>query len=208
MHLKTLYNAQATEGKIIEALEWLEDSVTQKDIAVVFVAAHGYKERENYYILPVEGDPNNLRRTAVDWRHYKDILGKLSTGKVLLYLDTCYSGKLAENLLTTRGASSIDNTEAIRELTSEEYGVVIMAASTGNELSQEHPDWGHGAFTKALLEGFEGLADRNNNSIIHLQELDSYVSERVKELTKGKQHAKTNYSPSISISRFPIFQLP
>ncbi len=209
VHLKTLYNSEATEGRIIEALQWLKDSVTQNDIAVVFIAAHGYKHRENYYILPVEGDPKNLRQTAVDWRDYKDILGNLSTSKVLLYLDTCYSGQLAKNLLAYRGADNrIDNTEAIRELTSGGYGVVIMAASTGNELSQEHPDWGHGAFTKALIEGFEQeKAERNGDSIINLQELDIYVTERVKELTDGKQHAKTNYSPGISISRFPIFQV-
>lgn len=209
INIKSLYNLDATYGNIIDALEWIDEKATQKDVVVVFVAAHGYKEKENYYILPVEGDPNNLRRTAVDWRDYKDILGDLPA-KVLLFLDTCYSGQLAMDLFTTRGdgKSRIDNTEAIRELTSEEYGVVIMAASTGTEISQEHPKWGHGAFTKALIEGLkDGKADKSGDGIIHLQELDFHVTERVKKLTNGKQHSKTNYSPGITISRFPIFQL-
>jgi uncharacterized caspase-like protein len=102
-----------------------------------------------------------------------------------------------------RGA--VDNTEAIRELASEEYGVVVMAASTGKELSIERSEWGHGAFTKAIIEGLEKMADFSGDGIIHIRELDQYVSERVKKLTKGKQHPTTQRPTTIS--RFPIFQL-
>jgi uncharacterized caspase-like protein len=124
----------------------------------------------------------------------------------------CFSGKghsegIDPDLLTGfRGGSPIDNTEAIRELASEEYGVVVMTASTGKELSQERREWGHGAFTKALLEGLEtNAADYSHDGIIYVHELDTYISERVKVLTNGKQHPTTQ-KPS-TISRFPIFQL-
>ncbi|MEJ0032444.1 MAG: hypothetical protein WDO15_19765 [Bacteroidota bacterium] len=51
----------------------------------------------------------------------------------------------------------------------EENGVVIMAASTGKESSLESPEWGHGAFTLALLEGLgEGKADVNGDEIINI----------------------------------------
>jgi uncharacterized caspase-like protein len=88
-------------------------------------------------------------------------------------------------------------------MSSEENGVVILAASTGGEVSLEHPDWGHGAFTKALLEGLEqGQADYSKDGMIHLRELDLYVAERVAALTDNKQHPTTQ-KPS-TISRFPI----
>jgi uncharacterized caspase-like protein len=77
---------------------------------------------------------------------------------VLLFLDTCHSGQLGQDVYTLR--KQIDNTEALRELSSDEYGVVILAASTGREFSLENPDWEHGAFTKALIEALEqGKAD-------------------------------------------------
>ena len=182
----------------------MDKEATQNDVVVVFAAGHGYNYRGDYYILPVDGDPEKLRSSAVRWDDFADILGNLPS-RVLLFLDTCHSGGFAAGLLAkTRGAP--DTTEAIRELTSEEYGVVVMAAATSNELSSERKEWGHGAFTKALIEGLEeGLADTSGDGIIHVRELDRYVATRVKQLTGGKQHSITVRPPSIS--SFPIFQL-
>lgn len=204
--IKPCINETAGRSNIIDALDWLNKKATQKDVVVVFIAGHGYMDRDNYYLLPYDGDPDNLRKTAVRWDDFVDILGNLPS-RSLLFLDTCHSGGIDPNLLTGfRGGSPIDNTEAIRELASEEYGVVVMAASTGKELSMERKEWGHGAFTKALLEGLETTAaDFSHDGIIHLNELNTYVSERVKTLTNGEQHPTTQMP--VTISRFPIFQL-
>ena len=200
---RELYDENATRGNILDALEWLQRQTTQHDVAVIFVAAHGYNEDDNYYLLPADGDPQRLRRTAVDWRDFVDILGKLPS-RIIFFLDSCNSGQLGDNLLVLARGDS-DNTEAIRELASEEYGVVILASSTGKEESFESPEWGHGAFTRALLDGLqEGRADLTQDGIVHLKELDYYIAERVKELTGGKQHP-TTARPS-TISRFPIVQ--
>ena len=58
-------------------------------------------------------------------------------------------------------------------------------------MSQEHSEWGHGAFTKALIEGFEGKANYDGNKTIDIKELDLYITKRVKELTGGTQHPTT-----------------
>lgn len=203
--IKSCVNETADRGNIIRSLEWLDKEATQKDVVIVFIAGHGYMDRDNYYLLPYDGDPDYLRRTAVRWDDFVDILGNLPCRR-LLFLDTCHSGGIGPDLLTRSLGSAIDNTEAIRELASEEYGVVVMAASTGKELSMERKEWGHGAFTKAIIEGLEtGAADYSRDGIIYLHELDAYISERVKTLTNGKQHPTTQ--KPVTISRFPIFQL-
>lgn len=209
--IKELYNESATRGNIIDALEWLENQTTQKDVAMIFIAAHGQKDkRGQYYLLSTDSDQERLRRTGVAWVDFVDILGNLPS-RVLLFLDTCHSGQLGQNLFRLRGkivhlSPQMDTTEAVRELTSDENGVVIMAASTGRESSIEHPQWGHGAFTMALLDGLErGQADYSRDGVIHLRELDMYVAERVKELTLGFQHP-TTVKPS-TISRFPIVHI-
>jgi len=203
--IRELYNEEATRDNILDALEWLEKETTQKDVAVIFIAAHGTNDdKGNFYMLPADADPEKLRRTGVDWNDFVEILGNLPS-RVLFFLDTCHSGQLGKNLFRFRG-TEVDNTEAIRELASDENGVVILAASTGREYSTEHPDWKHGAFTKALLDGMEaGEADQTPDSIIYLRELDYYISERVKELTGGSQHP-TTLKPS-TISLFPIVQV-
>ncbi len=204
---RVLTDEAATREAVIDGLEWLEDEATQKDIVVLFLAAHGANdERGNYYLLPTGGTVEKLRRSGVSYGDFADVLGNLPS-KTLMFLDTCHSGQLGANLVAFAGrgsGSAIDDaTEAIRELTSDENGVIIMAASTGREDSVEHEDWGHGAFTKALIEGIEeGRADFTGDGIIHLRELDAYVSERVKELTGGVQHP-TTVKPS-TISRFPV----
>jgi len=67
-----------------------------------------------------------------------------------------------------------------------------MTATTGSGYSYEQNDWGHGAFTKAILEGIEKTkADYNSDDIVTIKEIDLYVTSRVKELTKGKQKPTT-----------------
>lgn len=73
-----------------------------------------------------------------------------------------------------------------------------MTASTGRGYSIEKSNWGHGAFTKALLEGLsEAKADYNDNHIISIKEIDLYVTDRVKALTKGKQKPTTIIPESV-----------
>ena len=73
----------------------------------------------------------------------------------------------------------------------EEKGVIIFASSTGRELSQEDPEWGNGAFTKALIEGINGKADKDNNGFIRPTYLSAYVNDRVRELTNNEQRPVT-----------------
>ena len=210
--IRLLTNGEATEAAIQEGLDWLEKSATQKDFVVLFLASHGMNdEKGKFYMIPHDGDPGSLRSSAVAWEDFGEILGNLPS-RVLMFLDTCHSGRLGANLFSmankgnTRSVgglkSAFDNSEAIRELTSDEVGVVIMAASTGNESSLENPEWGHGAFTTGVLAGLKGGADLNGDGIVHLIELDFFVAEKVKELTDGAQHP-TTVKPS-TISRLPV----
>jgi len=87
--------------------------------------------------------------------------------------------------------------------TTTDSGAVVMTASTGSEFSIERPEWGHGAFTKAVIEGLkEFRADFNTNGSIEIKELDLFVTERVKELTGGRQHTTTEIPQTLP--NFPI----
>ena len=90
----------------------------------------------------------------------------------------------------------------INELSSAESGVVVFSASTGRQSSQESREWGNGAFTKAVIEGLSGKADFQHTGRVTLNMLDLYISERVKELTKGTQ-SPTTAKPN-TVQDFPI----
>ena len=194
-----LLDEDATRTNILEAFEWLKSNARNEDVVLIFIATHGFNVRGRFHLLPHDGNAADIAGSTVNWEHLTDLLGNLPS-KVLLFMDACHSGQLGTNML---GAGDYSNTEAIREMSSEENGVVIMSASTGDETAQERSDWEHGAFTLSIVEGLrDAQADIKSDGIIFLRELDFYVSERTNELTQGRQHPTTQ-KPS-SISRFAI----
>ncbi len=196
VHTRMLTDADATRNAILDGLEWLARSVTQRDVAIVFVSGHGVQDRQKrYYFVPVDGDAQHLLRSGVRWYDFQDVLRVLPC-RVLLFVDTCHAGSVT-------GAKGVPSMDAfIRDLADDESGVVVMAASTGAEISVEMQEYGHGAFTVALLEGLDGKADFNADGAVYLTELDAYVTERVKEITNGAQHPTTQ-KPS-TIRSFPV----
>jgi hypothetical protein len=192
----------ATRADIIEnGLKWIKKVVTKReDVAMVFFAGHGVNEDQSYYFLSRDTKGHRISSTAVPYYELKDAMAKLP-GKVLFFIDTCHSGNLMGGRLSLGNVAEVAN-----ELSSAETGVIVFTASTGRQFSQESPDWGNGAFTKALLEGLMGEALISKTDIqrgeVTFKGLDYYVSDRVEELTYGKQ------TPAIAIpktmSNFPI----
>ena len=186
IHKKVITNQDATRENILGGLDWILKESTQKDLSVIFIAGHGLNdERGNYYFLPYEGDPNKLRTTGVKWFDFQDVLSNLPS-KVIFLVDTCHSGRV-----TGKRRGVLDMTDALRELVNSQRGVIVMTASTGKESSLENPQWGHGAFTKALIEGLEGKADYDKDNAVDIKEIDLYITKRVKTLTRGSQHPTT-----------------
>lgn len=72
-------------------------------------------------------------------------------------------------------------------------GAIIVSAAGGMEYAFESPEWSNGVFTFAIREGwFKKYADKigsvgNNDDMVSVYELIDYISNRVTELTNGKQ---------------------
>lgn len=146
--------------------------------------------------MPHEVNPDKLLRTGIKWFEFQDVLTSLPS-KVILLVDTCHSGSV-----TGKRRGIADMSQEIRELVTTDSGVVVMTAATGKEVSLERKEWGHGAFTKALLEGMKGKADYDNDTVIDLKELDLYITQRVKQLTRGSQHPTTEIPKTLP--NFPL----
>ena len=189
--VRSLLNEEATQRAILDGLLWLERNMTARDVAAVFISTHG--ENDAYgelHLLPHEVDLQDeisLRSTAVRYGVLKDTLKRLADrGKTLLFLDACHSG----NVLPGAKAGALDVDKVAADLASSENGVVVFSSSTGKQFSMEYPDLGHGAFTAALLEAFDGKSDRPP-PWLYVSDLDIWLSARVKELTKGAQTPRT-----------------
>jgi WD40 repeat protein len=194
---KVLTDEKATKDDILDGLDWLQRQTTSKDVAMIFLSGHGVNDQNGiYYYLPVNADIEKLKRTGVPFSDVKNTVASLA-GKTVFFVDTCHSGSV---MGTRRGLTDI--TAMVNELSSAENGAVVFASSTGGQYSLEKPEWGNGAFTKALIEGMSGKADYTGKGKISINMLDLYLSERVKELTKGKQ-TPTTTKPS-TVPDFPV----
>ena len=121
-------------------------------------------------------------------------------GRWLIFIDTCHAGGV---LGTCRRALN-DVNAAIVEMARAGTGAMVFSSSTTGQSSLERTEWGNGAFTKALVERLGGRAasQQGQDSRITYKMLDLYVSERVKELTKGEQSPVT-HNPN-ALPDFPV----
>jgi hypothetical protein len=196
---RLITDENATREGVLDGLDWIERSTTQHDVAMVLLAGHGVNDPNGaYYFIPADVDPQNLRRSAVPFSEIRNTVQALA-GKVLFFVDTCHAGNVMGG--TARGGGP-DISAVVNELASAENGAVVFAASTGRQVALENADWGNGAFTKAVIEGLKGGADVKSTSRITVNMLDLYVSERVKELTGGRQ-TPTTTKPA-TIPDFPV----
>jgi uncharacterized caspase-like protein len=62
----------------------------------------------------------------------------------------------------------------------------VFTSCSANETSIECDKWQNGAFTEALLEALR--RDPDGDSLVRINDIAAYLSDRVPALTGGKQH--------------------
>jgi uncharacterized caspase-like protein len=180
---KVLVNEQATRRGILQGLIWLRENARTGDYPVFYFAGHGAL----YFAGHGEKDKDGALY----------FLGGIP-GRLTAILDACHSGDIDGK---KRGPHGLTD-DLLRDLIAEESGLVVLCATTGNELAGESRTHGHGMFTVALLEGLAGKAEKDSTGAVYLHELDRYITNRVKELSKGQQHPVLG-KPT-SIRSFPV----
>ena len=198
-------DGNATANDVRKGFSWLKREMTDKDVALVFMAGHGFVDTDQvFYYLPADADPDDLAATAIAssdiQRAVKDI-----PGKVVMMIDACQSADgLIERTKKARGLSMarVDVTGLVNELSAAENGIVMFASSTGSQVSYEDAKWGNGAFTEALLDALGGAGDLNKDGAIGIAELNFFLSEGVKKLT-GKKQVPVMRKPD-TVPDFPL----
>jgi WD40 repeat protein len=177
--------ANADRAAVLDGLEWLEKDSREGDVNVLFLAGHGVTDERGYfYFLPADGVPDSLRATAVG---RDELLRTIRNrrGAMVVMLDTCQAGASAD--ASVPGGSPVDMNRLANELGDKTLGVFLYASALGRQVSYENETWGNGAFTKAMIEGLSGKADRDNTGFVDTDELALYVRRRVMEMTKQMQ---------------------
>lgn len=180
---------------VLKNLAFLKQAQAQ-DTVIAFLASHGLSDPAgNYYFVPKDAEAKDLEKllkigergksiatgnlaSLISWESFFDALRSVP-GKRLLVVDTCHAKNISGNLdihsLAKRSATS---------------SFALLAASQGNEQSQEYPEGKQGLFTYALLKALWGSGDHNRDGQVTLTELYNFVFnfvENNRNRSLGKQ---------------------
>ena len=193
---KLVQDDKGTRAAILEGLTWLESVMTPKDVGIFFFSGHGARDEDGtFYLVPVDANVLDVAASCVNGDAVKQALGNIP-GRVVCMLDCCHSGSVTEGRRPARAD------DLVRDLVTDDYGVVCMCSSLGEEASLESPATRAGFFTLGVVEGLGGRADFNRDRTIHIHELDYYAKLRVMQLSGGRQNPVTG-RPS-GVRSFPL----
>jgi WD40 repeat protein len=207
---KVLTDGQATREGILAGLEFLKKQATPQDTVVIFYSGQGARDATGgFHLVPSDGDAATASVSGISETQIKQ-LAQTTQGKLLLFLDArerrsdsrektktqqekgfCYSSATAEETPPSGGASD----RLLRDLISEDYGVSVIRATQGTEAAYESASQGQSTFTQAVLEALQGKADTNGDGVVHLNEVEKYITDRVKTLTGNHQHPSAGRPP-------------
>jgi WD40 repeat protein len=208
--INLMRDATVTRSSIMEKFDELKTEVKQEDVFIFYYAGHGVMsedEHPQFYIVPFDviqlvNTNSEMQKMAISASELQTFSKDLKAQKQLFVFDACQSGGLVD-MLATRGALE---ERAIAQL-ARSTGTYWIAASGSQQFATEFTTLGHGLFTYTILQGFQGDADGNNDKKITVEELSTYVKNKLPEFSE-KYKGEAQYPNSFGYGMdFPIFIL-
>ncbi len=178
---------EATRAGIEAAVAKVAAGAQPADTFVFYFAGHGVMEEAagaqgEFYLVPSDvtslyGESGQLQAKAISGPRLRELSASVKAQRQLLVLDACQSGA-ATTAFALRGAAE---ERAILQL-ARSAGVVLLAATSGDQYAAEMQQLGHGVFTYALLEGLKGRAATDGK--ITVKHLEAFLNDEVPELTR------------------------
>lgn len=209
VHITLLKNEAVTKKDIAELRKILLTS-NINDQVIIYWSGHGVVTKDlDYYLATYNMDFEKPEKEGLEYTELENLLDSIPARKRILFIDACHSGELDKEdaILTTDTTTKVNeiNSKGLRVTvtnstnfsallnemfadTRRSSGANIISAAGGAEYALEGDKWANGVFTFALLQGLsEKKADLNKDGKILISELQSYLQEKVPELTKGRQ---------------------
>jgi uncharacterized caspase-like protein len=204
VRLTYLPNEKANKTAILDALDGMAQSMASnvpgEDVALILISTHGEMIDGQFYFVPHDflgnASKNAATSSALSATEFaKKLQALASHGKVLLLLDACHSGAVG-----AQGWATDPDAKVLQDAVNLE-NVTVLTSSKKNELSQELPEWKHGALSQAFLDALVGAAD--SQGIVRLSALIDAMENDVRSLTKGQQHLgmHVNFNADLFVAR-------
>jgi formylglycine-generating enzyme required for sulfatase activity len=182
----TLLNEQATKRNIEAAFDKLND-LDRQDRLVVFFSGHGEsvplpKGSEEGFLIPHDADRSRLVQTGIPMRDIDRLGERLPPKHILFILDACHAGFAFVGFRDIEPEQKGDAYYAAA--TQKPVVQVLTAGETGQKAMERE---GQGVFTRWLVQGLQGAADRDGDGIITANELAAWLEPQVTRDARGQQ---------------------
>ena len=206
-NVATLTDSQASLANIQNEFVNAAATVDSDDIFIFYFSGHGAQNPDwngdesdswDEIIMPYDATLHSSGSYFVNVFSDDELeafLNNINAGKIVVIIDSCYSGSLASTASTSsshdlraRGVSLPNmpnqqtspnaNDAAMAELVKSDR--LIITGGTGDQLTYESSALGHGVFTYFFLEGLEEVAnDANENGRISAEEAYWFTKDAV-----------------------------
>jgi hypothetical protein len=211
----SITNEEVQKEAFAQLKSFLQSS-KRNDQVIFYIAGHGVLDADyDYYYGTHDIDFLAPQQRGLSYDKLEEILSGIAPVKKLLIMDTCHSGELEADEVTE--ANDMEEDLAFEDVTFRAVGpklqegsdtrasagkmarllfadirkgtgATVISSAGGVEFAMEGDDWKNGLFTYCLLNGMTNkTADLNNDGVIMLSELQTYLIDKVGKLSHGKQ---------------------
>ncbi len=193
-NVQMLLDDHATVQNIRKGIGWLRQNAKANDLVLVYFASHGLKRQEDpngvSYIAAYDSDlstPATRYATSIQMVDLVvDLTRELQAMRVVLILDTCFSGDAG----SAAGQDSVQELSVSREASFSEAlrifragaGRAVLTAGTADQESYQSATLGHGFFTYFIMKALRDSSGRIPLSALYQQvkaETENAVSKEL-----------------------------
>lgn len=177
-----LVDEDATRANVLKTMREYFLKADQNDVVLLYFSGHGL----DGCFLPMDYDGYNNK---IRHEEIKSIFKQSKAKHKLCIADACHSGSLnlSNGNLAAKGPTPVSLQRYYQAFEDTEGGVALLMSSKAEELSLEDQGLRQGVFTYYVLQGLKGRADLNNDYLVTIKELHTYVYGKVREYTAGAQ---------------------
>ena len=184
-NIVTLINEHAAKSDLEKYFEkWLPNNIKPGSSVFVYYSGHGSPNLASgdSYLVPYDGDPSFIDQTGYSIQRMYAALGKLPAKKVIVALDSCFSGAGGRSVIASGARPLVMNLKAA----SIPKNITVLSASSGEQISMSYDENSHGLFTYFLLKGIKNKDVVQQDGSLDVTTLFEYMKPQVQSISRRK----------------------
>jgi hypothetical protein len=155
-------------------------------LVFIFFSCHGYDDGDEVYLIPWDGERDNLDGTAILHRDIHERLKSFKTKRLVVLIDSCHSG----DFITSGQKGNFKHDQILNLGRGEDYKIIASCKSDQNSSEEKQ----NGIFTYELIS----LLNNNYNEIkkpfITTTNLYQILKQKISNKTSNKQEPTSNFT--------------